>query len=251
VDPDEARGTTPPWPPPHPSPPLPPPREYGAPGTPPDWRPWLGGLLAVLVAGALVTAGLLVLLPGSAEDDNSRAGRQPGESSSASDAGSTAPATPAPYRCWDGSDAQKLKDCSRPTGVEGLRWVFPAMADEKCGKPNTSGGAGLELRMLCLHRLQDGTRIGVGYFAWQSIPAGFAFYKGQGLQPSKVPGPDGRPVHFGFFGIEGATVKAASLFAKEPFSLTITYPATTTLSEQDQQALAPRPPDQVRGAPAG
>jgi hypothetical protein len=107
------------------------------------------------------------------------------------------------------------------------------------------------VRVLCLHRLQDGTRIGVGYFAWKSIRAGVDFYRGQGLKASKLPGPNGQPVYFGFFGIEGARAKAASLFVKEPFSLTITYTAATTLSERDQQALAPRPPDQLRGEPVG
>jgi hypothetical protein len=232
------------------------------PGTPVDWRPWFLGLLAGAAVVALVVVGLVVLLPDSSDggDDTGRdAGGQPttqstaspSASPTASDAASTTPPAPAPYTCWDGADAQKLKDCTRPAGVEGLRWVFPAMAGEKCGKPDTSGEEGLKLRVLCLHRLEDGTQIGVGYFAWTSVQAGQDFYDEQGLEASNVPGPDGKPVHLGFFGVEGDNIKAASLYTEEPFSLTITYPATTTLSEQDQLSLAPRPPDQVRGAPAG
>jgi hypothetical protein len=125
------------------------------------------------------------------------------------------------------------------------------MADDRCGAPSDSGGDGLVLRVLCLHRLADGTRIGVGYFEWTSVEAGKAFYADQGLTASEVPGPDGKPVHLGFFGIAGGQVKAATLFAREPFSLTVTYPASVTLSEQDQLALAPRTPEQLRGAPAG
>jgi hypothetical protein len=230
---------------------VPPPREYGAPGTPLAWRPWLFGLLAVLVVGALVTVGLVVLLPGDNDDRNEKgdAGRQPSTSTSTS-AASTPPAPPAPYRCWDGSDAQELKDCSRPKGVEGLRWVFPAMATEKCGKANKAGD-GAVLRVLCLHRFGDGTRVGVGYFEWRSVRAGRAFYGAQGLTPSNVKGPDGRPVAFGFFGVQGDQVKSGNLLVHEPLSVTVTFPVSVTPTAQDVQALSPRPIDQLRGAPVG
>ena len=252
---DEApRAAAPGWPPPHPSPPLPPPREYGAPGTPLAWRPWLLGLLAVLVAAGLVTVGLVVLLPGDHDDGGHAAGRQPAAStptSTSASAASTPPAAPAPYRCWDGSEAQKLKDCSPPTGVEGLKWVFPAMAADKCGKASKDAGDGAVLRVLCRHALEDGTRIGVGYFEWSSVRAGKDFYGAQGLAPTKAKGPDGRPVAFGFFGVQGDTVKSANLLVDEPLSSTVTFPVSVTPTAQDVQALAPRPFDQLRGAPVG
>jgi hypothetical protein len=256
VDPeDEApRAAAPGWPPPHPSPPLPPPREYGTPGTPLTWRPWLWGLLAGLVVAALVTVGLVVLLPGDsdARDDGGDAGRQPTASTSTSaSASSTPPAAPAPYRCWDGSDAQNLKDCSQPKGVEGLRWVFPAMANGACGAPRTQGGAGLVVRVLCLHRLEDGSRVGVGYFQWRSVAAGAAFYEDQGLTRSEVPTPDDKPVQIAYYGVSDDQTKVAALFVHEPFSFTITVPSSATVSPADQQALSPRPADQLRGEPVG
>ena len=198
---------------------------------------------------ALVAVGLLVLRPGG--DDGGNAGRQPATSTSTSaSAASTPPAPPAPYRCWDGSDAQKLKDCSHPKGVEGLRWVFPAMAGEKCGKAGKIGD-GAVLRVLCVHRLEDGTKVGVGYFEWSSVQAGKDFYGAQGLAPSKAKGSGGRPVAFGFFGVQGGQVKSANLFVDEPLSSTITFPVSTTPTARDVQALAPRPVDQLRGAPVG
>ncbi len=247
---DEApRAAAPGWPPPHPSPPLPPPREYGTPGTPLAWRPWLLGLLAVVAVGALVTVGLVVLLPGNG-DDGGDAVRQPTTSASPSaTAGSTPPAPPAPYRCWDGSDAQELKDCSRPTGVEGLRWAFPAMADDKCGKA-IKGADGSVLRVLCRHVLADGTKIGVGYFEWRSVQDGQDFYGAQGLASTKAKEPGGRPVAFGFFGVQGDVVKSANLFVDEPLSSTITFPVSVTPTAEDVQALSPRPFDQLRGVPA-
>jgi hypothetical protein len=243
VDPDEARGSVPPWPPPHPSPPLPPPREYGAPGTPPDWRPWLWGLLAVVVVGALVTAGIVVLLPGDSHDG--RASRPPDPSSTASSAAaSTTPASQAPYRCWDGSDAETLRDCSRPTGEQGLQWVFPHLADRRCGKP-TKTGPGVVLRILCSAKLSDGSRIRLGYYQWESVRAGIAFYGAQHLTRTDANG------FHGWTGGTGRTVKSALLYVAAPYSQTVTIAASAVATAEDLQLMQPRPPTRVRGEPVG
>ncbi len=249
VPPDESPGSAPQWPPPHTSPPLPPPREYGAPGTPLAWRPWLFGLLAVLVVGALVTVGLVVLLPGDSDDRNegADAGRQPSPSPSTSpsaSASSTPPAPPAPYRCWDGADAQRLNDCSRPTGVEGLQWLFPHLVDQKCGKP-TKTGPGVVLRILCSARLSDGSRIQMGYYQWESVRTGAGYYNAQRLTGSTSDG------FHRWTGGSKDTLKSAQLYAAAPFSLTVTMPANAQTSASDAEQLEPRPPKQVRGTPAG
>jgi hypothetical protein len=158
---------------------------------------------------------------------------------------------PAAYRCWDGASVPRLKDCTKPAGEDGLRWVFPAMATDRCGRAARTGGAGVVLRVLCLHRLGDGARIAVGYFLWTSVRAGADYYAGQGLTPSTVPGPDGRPAQLAFLGTRGDQQKAATLFSHAPFSVTLSFPASVTPTPQELAALAPRPPDQLRGAPAG
>jgi hypothetical protein len=243
VPPDESPRSAPQWPPPHPSPPLPPPREYGAPGTPLTWLPWLWALLAAVVVAALITVGLVVLLPGDS-DDGGNAGRQPTTPPSASGAASTPPAAPAPYRCWDGSDAQTLRDCSRPTGEQGLQWVFPHLADQRCGKP-TKTGPGVVLRILCSARLSDGSRIQLGYYQWESVRAGVAFYGAQELARS-----DGNGFH-GWAGGAGGTMKSALLYVAAPYSQTVTLPPTAVASQEDLQLMQPRPPQQVRGEPVG
>ncbi len=183
---DEAsRRAAPGWPQPHPSPPLPPPREYGAPGTPLDWRPWLWGRLAAAVV-ALVVVGLVLLLSGGdGGRERADADRKPATSPAASDAASTTPAAPAPYRCWDGSEAQALKDCSSPTGEEGLRWVFPHLGDQRCGKP-TQAGPGVVLRILCTARLSDGSRIQLGYYQWDSVHARRGLLRRPGPDPHRA-----------------------------------------------------------------
>jgi len=246
VDPDDEapRPVAPGWPPPHPSPPLPPPREYGAPGTPLAWRPWLRGLLAVLVVGALVTVGLVLLLPGG-NDDGGQAGRQPSTSTSTSASASpTAPAPPAPYRCWDGSEAQKVKDCSLPAGAPGLAWVFPAMANQNCG-PSSSSGRGVVQRVLCVDKLADGNRIRIGYYEWESVDNGLQFYEDQDLVQAKDGG------FHRFSGTSGDLVKAAALYRDAPFSFTITVAPDAAATPEEMAALASRPPEQVRGGPAG
>ena len=202
----------------------------------------------MLVVAALVTVGLVVLLPGG-DDDDGHAGQQPEASTSPTSASatSTASAPPAPYRCWDGKDAQTLDDCSQPTGVEGLKWAFPAMAGEKCGKVTKDGDDGSVVRVLCRHVLEDGTRIGIGYFQWRSVQDGKDFYGAQGLAETKAKGPGGEPVSFGFFGVQGETVKSANLFVDEPLSSTVTFPVEVTPTAEDVQALAPRPFDELRG----
>jgi hypothetical protein len=202
-------------------------------------------VLAVLVVGALVTVGLVVLLPGDNDDRNEGgdAGRQPSTSTSPS-AASTPPAPPAPYRCWDGSDAQKLNDCSRPTGVQGLQWLFPQMADQKCGKPSKTG-TGVVLRILCSARLSTGGRIQLGYYEWKSVRTGVDFYAAQDLDGFDSDG------FRRWTGGSTDTRKAALMYVAAPFSLTVTLPAEAEVSASDAEELQPRPPKEVRGTPAG
>ena len=242
MDPEEAARAAPGWPPPHPSPPLPPPREYGAPGTAPDWR-WLWASLVVVVVGVLV-AVVLVVTAGGRDDTADPAVRQPGQTPGTGRASPTESATPAPYRCWDGVAAQALRDCSRPSGEAGLRWVFPHLADERCSKPTTSR-QGVVLRILCSARLSDGSRILLGYYEWVSVRVGADFYDGQRLVRS-----EGGGLHH-WVGGTADTRKAAQLYVGAPFSLTVTLPADAVASPADLDRLQPRAPAQLRGEPVG
>lgn len=247
MDPQEPPGTTrssqPAWPEPHPSPPLPPPREYGAPGTPPQRGPWL--LLAAVLAVALVSVSVVAVRT---LDDDDGAGddavRQPDPTPAASTTSSEPAAAPAPYRCWDGSDAQQLTDCPAPTGVEALRWLFPQLGGQKCGAP-TRSGPGVVLRLLCSARLADGSRVQLGYYQWTSVRAGETFYDDQQLESA-----DSGGFHY-WAGRSEGTLKSALLYLDAPFSLTWTVPAGAKAVPADLELVKPRPPEQVRGTPAG
>jgi hypothetical protein len=122
--------------------------------------------------------------------------------------------------------------------------VFPHLSDQHCGAPTRSGD-GVVLRVLCTTKLHDGSRVQVGYYAWESVQDGVAFYEDQGLTAS-----DGAGLR-GWTGTSGDTFKSALMYVDAPFSQTVTLPATAAVGAKDLQMLSPRPPDQVRGEPAG
>ena len=147
--------------------------------------------------------------------------------------------------CWDGADAETLEQCSPPIGEEGLRWVFPHLAAQQCGKP-TRSDPGVVVRVLCSGRFSDGSRIQVGYYQWRSVRAAVAFYDAQGLDRS-----EGDGFHSWVGGAGEDTLKSALLFVAAPYSFTVTLPRDSQPTSADIQALQPRVASELRGVPAG
>ena len=147
-------------------------------------------------------------------------------------------------RCWDGSVAEQLAQCSRPEGAAGLAWVFPNLAAQKCGAP-TQTGPGVVLRILCVARLADGTRVQVGYYQWRSVRAGIAFYDGQGLTRSD---------EGGFVRWTGGSRRTRpSPRSCTPARRSASRPPSRAAQAAavDAEILVLRPPDQLRGEPVG
>ena len=253
-------GTSPGWPPPHPSPPLPPPREYGSPGTAPARRPWLVPAVAA-AAVAVVVVLVLVLVHGS--DDPDRA-TDPGASDSASTASAPATASDpsasetagsaaaAAYTCWNGDTAASLDECGSPEGRAGLEWVFPSLAGQRCvDRPPPAGSGNPDLRVLCVDRLPDGTRVQIGYFEWPEVDAGYDYYEGDGLERTDVEGASGEVDVWQWFGAGDTAGKAAAMYAAEPLSVSITVADPDRRREVLDTLVAARPVDQLRGVPAG
>jgi hypothetical protein len=201
--------------------------------------------VAAVLAVAIVVVVLVLVLGGSDDSDGSddkTVAADPTPSETASES-----ATPAaPYACWDGAAAAQLADCSAPSGEAGLAWLFPAMADARCGKANAAGGEGVVTRVLCVYRASDGTRVQLGYFEWASVDAAAAFYAAQGLVPTDAADGTTRT----YAGTQGATTKTGTLYLGAPFSVTATYPSGVTLTPEDQAALAPRPASELSGVAA-
>lgn len=222
------------WPPPHPSPPEPPARGSGIPGAPPSRAPYVVGAVAVLVVVAVVALAVVLLTGGEEQPENDKAADRPAEAT-------TAAAGPARATCWDGSAAESVEACSAPTGPDGLAWVFPGYADAKCGQAQEGGDPGVVTRVLCIRKLASGVNVQLGYYQWTGVAEAQAFYDGQGLDRT-----DG-PELLTWTGVSGKRAKAATLYAAQPYSVTVTHPASYTLTAEDQAALAPRPAAEVLG----
>jgi hypothetical protein len=236
------------WPQPHPSPPHPPPRAYGSPGTPRNRPPWAWVVVAVVVVTLVAAFGVVLLVRSLADEGGgSRAADDPVTTPAGQSAGSptaSASTPPAPVQCWDGSGAQAVEDCPMPRGAAGLAWVFPALSTQRCGSPSSAGN-GAVIRILCTDRLADGSRVQLGYYQWDSVDKGLAFYEDQDLDRR-----DGDGFHR-FTGASGHTLKSAALYADAPYSLTVTVPSTAVIGPDDDYVFAARPPGQLRGEPVG
>jgi len=220
------------------------------PGTPPSRAPYVAAAVVALVLVAVVVAVVLLVTGGDDPDGTDRAtGRDPAASSSAPAPSASASASTAPaYTCWDGTAVAELARCSAPSGEAGLRWVFPGLADARCGKAS-AGGPGVTTRVLCVYRLADGSRAQVGLFAWESVAQGQAFYDGQGLQRDPADGSAGGADLVTWSATEGGRAKLATMYAAAPYSATVTYPAGGSLTAEDRAALSPRAVGEVTGVP--
>ena len=187
VDPEDEtpRAAAPGWPPPHPSPPLPPPREYGAPRYAARLAPWLRGRSPPSSWQRWSWSGSSCCSPvtaTTAEPTGVRSSGRPSPARPRRRLVDRAPAgTAAPYRCWDGSDAQTLRDCSRPTGEQGLPGSSRSWPSSGAGsRPQTGSGRGAAASS-ARRGSSDGSRVQLGYYQWESVRAGVAFYGAQDL----------------------------------------------------------------------
>jgi hypothetical protein len=226
-----------------------------------------------VVLGVLVIVGLVALVramggdDGDGSDDGSDDGEDPA-ADIATDTSSSAPSGPTPSEaspagasaatCWDGSDAQHVSECSPPEGEAGMAGVYPHPSQQRCGAPS-GDGPGVVLRILCLDKLADGSRVRLGYYQWESVEDGIAFYDDQVLTRSD---PDG---YHQWAGSDSGSVKSATLYADAPmrrcadapmrrcadapFSVTVTLPASAVPVAEDGRIFDARPPEEVQGEP--
>lgn len=160
--------------------------------------------VAALVA-ALIGAGGVVLFFGNDDDDpasdtsaeDSADGadseeREDREATTAPDddattATETESATdePASFRCWDGGPSVvRLADCSPPSGVAGLAWVFPSAEDSTC-VPDVGVQRAAEVDC---SPIVDGEAVRFHYSEWRTRDALENYYGGNTLATIAPPG---------------------------------------------------------------
>lgn len=252
-----------PAPPPTPPAYVAPPPAYGVPLPPPQPpRRRRGGLvavwlvLAVLLLGGAVTAGVLLLDrepegTSSLEDADDR-DREPTEEPSPeapeetqpSASVSPEPSPPPRVRCWDGSSADRLVDCTSPTGRRGIRWVFPSLTEADC-----SPGDAKRLQIWnCYDYLDDGTAIRFNYSEWDNFASAAVHYRNPGTRDgfSETLLPDGR-IQWLSYDLAKAQYKAALAYERAPWSVTIYADTEAHRAAAVRELLVMRPRDQLRG----
>lgn len=91
------------------------------------------------------------------------------------------PTTPAhdaaaSYRCWDGRGVADLSACaSDPTGVKGLRWVFPGASEPACERQAQPGRPAF---VECTIPASSGGAVAVHYTQWSRWSDGNRHYEG-------------------------------------------------------------------------
>jgi hypothetical protein len=151
------------------------------------------------------------------------------------------PAAPAGAVCWDGSTATTVSLCSRPQGVAGLSYVFPAMPGQSC-TPLTGSAPGRKILMQCFDYLPDGTQIKINYSQWASVSAASDHYVGKGLARSEVNG----LYFFTGYAVTGE-LNTAWIYKKEPYSASVYAFDQTSLNLALTTLVGGRAPDEVRG----
>jgi hypothetical protein len=256
------------------SPPPPPPSSWPAPApVPPPQRSRRGlvvGLVGVLVALLVIgvgVAGYLLVVDGdpdpspSAATDESPATEEsvpasasatptptPPPADPTTEAPTTAPATTAPpvpttVSCWDGAQAQRLRDCTPPSGKAGLSWVFPNFSDTDCSGYTTTGSRPQIWN--CTGYLDDGTPIDLNYSQWYRVRPGVSHYDADAYDKEVLAG---GLVRWAIISADDE-YKAALMYADAPWSVTV-YADSESARDRGVQAFATmRPRDQLLGTP--
>ncbi len=91
-------------------------------------------------------------------------------------------------QCWDGDFVPALRDCSEPTGREGLAWAMPSidLEDPVCAdKANSVPGK--QLVFVCPFRFAGATGI-IRYSWWNSAKSSRDYYRGDysGVDPRRI-----------------------------------------------------------------
>lgn len=196
-------------------------------------------LLGGAAGGALAAGGFF-----QGEDDPAAA-QEDGSSSPTTIASAGGP------RCWNDPDTAvtSLDQCLTPTGVNGLKWVFPSIDDTCTDVKDRDPAIDRPELWECIVRLADGTQVKVNYSQWNSASGGRSYYD---RDPELAAGPpireDGRVAFRQWSGEGKGLSKYVVMYADHAFGFT----AYSNDPEQAQEAIDQglitwRPVAEVRG----
>ena len=160
---------------------------------------------------------------------------------------STSSAGP-PVTCWDGTTAP-ASDCSLPSGVEGLQWVFPRFdpASRQC-RETQAADESRGLVWTCRQRL-NGARLAVEYVERTDVRRGLA------TLADRYPDVDPRRTSDGTRFVwkdprrgEGG-FSTAIAYAEYPYSVSVSSPRRSVRDRAVRRLARLRPADQVTVRP--
>jgi hypothetical protein len=145
------------------------------------------------------------------------------------------PSATAEVACWDGGTAASAADCPRPTGAEGLQWVFPGFRpdDDRCRdvlveRPEISRPAMWECVLVV-----DGRRVTVTYMQLAGVESARRFFDQQfAPRPrAEVATAEGELARY-LWQRDSARARSelATMYAEHPYAVGIRAPSARLLT---------------------
>lgn len=227
-----------------------------------QWRR-AGVSFALVAVATAVVAGVEVSHDGSPSGENVHAsgGSPDGGASATSSPTASVSAEPsssptrshppaAAYRCWNGGRVAELDECTAPTGVAGLAWVFPSLEPEACTNLLLHRSSPMVRALYECEVEVAGSPVTVDYVEWRSIADALDYYDAWGTRRMPIRGGGGRPLRFGWLRTtpEGQYVGALA-YTDAPFSVSVTAPDEAARTRAVRKAIRLRATADLSGVP--
>ncbi len=224
--------------------------------------PIVGGASAPVMLGIAFAAICVLLIIGAAMisvlgNDEDKPSQTVSENpNSASSNGSTPnDPTPAPdgARCWDGSAAATVSDCTAPTGTVGLAWVFPSFQESQCTNKSASGAKPAKWR--CRVTAPGGGQVTIRYREHGSVAKAQATYTrdlGRANRRSVLSAREDveRYVWRAASSDNNGLWVVSSLYAEHPWSVTIKGRQRASVDRAFAEVVEFRNPRRMTGQPS-
>jgi hypothetical protein len=151
-----------------------------------------------------------------------------------------------PVTCWDGTETT-LSECSEPTGLRGLRWVFPSFrpSDDACERVRRSErNQERPLEVACTSSF-DQRPVTLTYSVRTSLDQGLTFLERRYGEPPTEDA-DGERLVFRSQGADEDGLHSATVaYADHPFAVTVEAPDPDVRDDALAELVRYRPADEV------
>ncbi|GAA5140307.1 hypothetical protein GCM10023340_00230 [Nocardioides marinquilinus] len=151
--------------------------------------------------------------------------------------------------CWDGAQ-RPAAECTEPTGVAGLRWVFPSVDPDECRQVQARGKNAASVVQLVCRTTFAAQTVRITYTRRPSAGASKAALRKSfgNAEPSTAAGGD-RLSYRARDGDGLLTARVGVTYADHPFSVIVEAPDSGLRDRALRSLVRFRPADQVRVRP--